>query len=239
MLIGIVPALLFAHGATEGAIGPEELKDQLGTVKLLDIRSYEAYEQGHISSALAIPLKEISEARLTELGYQKESELVVYAESDIPAQRAKVLLEAIGYESVTVLQGGFVHWVEDGLPTVSGKMDVPGMEGTAPITSALVVEPKTFDFGTITRESGVVTTTFSLKNQGEQSITVKEISTSCGCTSAFLEKNDIASGETVALDVQFDPNFHKEPQGKFSRTLFILTSEDIEVQARIYVEIQE
>jgi len=231
--------MLFAHGAEEGAIGPETLKEQLDHVKLLDIRPYEEYEKAHISSALVIPLKEISEARLTELGYQKEADLVVYAESDIPAQRAKVLLEAIGYESVKVLQGGFVHWVEDRFPTVAGKMDVPGAEGAAQTLSALIVEPKTFDFGVITKEAGVVTTTFSLINQGKKPVTVKELSTSCGCTSAFLEDREIAAGETVPLEVRFDPNFHKEPQGKFSRTVFILTSEDIEVQARIYVEIQE
>jgi rhodanese-related sulfurtransferase len=235
----VLPSLLYAHGAKEGAIGPEDLKQQLGTVKLLDIRSYAEYEQAHITSALVIPLKEVSEARLTELGYQKEADLVVYAESDIPAQRAKVLLEAIGYTSVRFLQGGFVHWVEDRFPTVSGKMDVPGAEGASPTTSALVVEPKTFDLGKITKEGGVVTTTFSLTNEGEQPITIEELSTSCGCTSAFLDGKEIPAGATIPLEVRFDPNFHKEPQGRFSRTVFILTSEGIEVQARIYVEIQE
>ena len=50
---------------------------------------------------------------------------------------------------------------------------------------------------------------------------------------------DIQPGETVPLEVTFDPDFHKEPPGKFSRTVFVQTSEGIELEAKIHIEIKD
>jgi hypothetical protein len=41
------------------------------------------------------------------------------------------------------------------------------------------------------------------------------------------------------MEVSFDPNFHKEPEGRFSRTIFLQTSEGIELEAKIYVQIKD
>lgn len=239
MIMAGFPLSIQAHGAKEGFIGPEQLNERLGKVKLLDIRSEKEYEQAHIPTALVIPLKEISEARLTQLGFQTEEELVIYAESDLPAQKAKVLLEAIGFTSVKVLSGGFVHWVEDRFKTVAGKMSVPAGTSRQTVKTSLTLQPAQYDFGIIRQEAGVVETTFTLTNTGDEQVTIEEIAASCGCTSAKMEETVIQPGKTVELKVFFDPNFHKEPEGRFSRTVFLQTSEGVEVQAKIYVEIQE
>lgn len=229
----------FAHGDGESTISPESLEQRQGELKLLDLRSTADYEQEHIDAAVVLPLKEISEARLTELGFRLDDEIVVYAESDIPAKKAKVLLEAIGFTLVKYLQGGLVHWKEDGYATVSGKMPAVTGQADSPSISALRIEPQDYDFGMIPREDGTVSTIFTVSNTGKEAVTIGHISTSCGCTSAELDTLTIAPEETAVLTVFFDPNFHKEPLGRFSRTVFLQTSEDLEVQAKIYVQIQE
>ncbi len=238
-LLGGYSQELRGHGAEEGAIAPEQLNASLGEVKILDVRSEQDYEKAHIETALVLPLKEISEARLTQLGFQQDEPLIVYAASDNLAKKAKVLLEAIGFSSVKYLSGGFTHWKEDRFPTVSGKMKIVVKGEETPNVSSLSLQPAKHDFGIIRQEDGVVTTTFSLRNTGDKPVTIEEISTSCGCTSAKVSEKVVLPGKTVSLKVFFDSNFHKEPQGKFSRTVFLQTSEGIELEAEISVQIQE
>jgi len=230
-----------AHGAQEGSIGPEKLKDSIGEINLLDVRALSDYEAGHIETALALPLKEISEARLAELGFLPEKALVVYADSDNLAKKAKTLVELFGFTSVQYLSGGLTHWKEDRFPIVSGEMPVEGIQSSDKheVMSSLTLTPATYDFGSIQRKDGVVTTTFSVANEGTQAVGIEEISTSCGCTSAKISSKTIEAGKSAELEVFFDPDFHKEPLGKFSRTVFLQTSEGKELQAKIFVEILE
>jgi hypothetical protein len=163
----------------------------------------------------------------------------VYANSDIPAKKAKLLLNAMEFTNVKILSGGFVHWKEDGFPTRSGNMDIaPEQERTSKVSS-IRIQPPEYDFGIITKEGGIVRTTFSLFNNGDKKVTIEEISTSCGCTSANVSKEVILPDEAVSLEVEFDPNFHEEPPGRFSRTVFLQTSEGIELLTEIYVHIKD
>jgi hypothetical protein len=54
-----------------------------------------------------------------------------------------------------------------------------------------------------------------------------------------VSKEVILRDEAVFLEVEFDPNFHKEPSGRFSRTVFLQTSEGIELPTKIYVQIKD
>jgi len=230
---------LRAHDAPQGFVSPTQLHERLKQVKLLDIRSEPEYAQEHIDTAKVIPLTEISEARLTQLGFHKPDEIVVYANSETAAKKAKVLLEVLGYRAVNILNGGLTHWKEDGLPIVAGKMAVASSSQETPKSSAITIQPADHDLGTISKAGGVVTTTFTLLNTGTQAVLISNISASCGCTSAKISEEMILPGKSVRLEVAFDPNFHKEPQGKFSRTVFLETSEGIELQVKIHVHIQE
>ena len=51
------------------------------------------------------------------------------------------------------------------------------------------------------------------------------MTTSCGCTTAELTKNTLAPGESAVLTVYFDPDFHAEPLGDITRTVFIPTND--------------
>lgn len=99
----------------------------------------------------------------------------------------------------------------------------------------------TFDFGQIEKTNGIVSTTFKIENHGKKPLIIGEISTSCGCTSAEVDKNEVGFDEITTLTVHFDPNFHDEPIGKITRSVFVETNDpnNQELQFDIYVEILE
>ena len=98
---------------------------------------------------------------------------------------------------------------------------------------------KTFDFGQISKNDGITNTTFEIENHGRETLILSDISTSCGCTSATFDKTEIGFNETAQLTVYFDPNFHDEPQGELTRSVFVKTNDPTtpELQFDIYVEI--
>ena len=100
---------------------------------------------------------------------------------------------------------------------------------------------KQHDFGQIYKANGTISTTFEIENHGKELLEIGEISTSCSCTTAEMDKTVIAFDEKATLTVNFDPNFHDEPGGKFTRSVFVPTNDtDLsELQFDIFVEILE
>lgn len=96
-----------------------------------------------------------------------------------------------------------------------------------------------YDFGKIKKEDGIVTTDFHIKNIGSADLVIGDILTSCGCTSAMVNSIVVAPSKSAVLKVSFDPNFHKEPEGRFSRSVFVPTNdlEMEEIEFKIFVEI--
>ena len=82
-----------------------------------------------------------------------------------------------------------------------------------------------YDFGAITKQNGKVRTDFVIKNTGRDALIIGDIVTSCGCTSATISEKNIAPGGSATLTATFDPNFHEEPQGRFSRSIFVPTND--------------
>jgi len=120
-----------------------------------------------------------------------------------------------------------------------GALDGKGFSGLSPIVE---VKENEFDFGVIEKKNGVVSTAFVIKNEGEGALQIKEsdITTSCGCTTAKVDKEEVATGESATLTVFFDPNFHEEPQGRFSRSVFVPTNDpdNKEIEFKIFAEIK-
>lgn len=103
------------------------------------------------------------------------------------------------------------------------------------------VDKVSYDFGKIDKFGGIVETNFKIKNSGEADLVIHNISTSCGCTTADLDKKTIKAGEDGDLVVRFNPDFHKEPQGKLERTITLFTNvpNNPEFNVKIYAEIIE
>lgn len=219
-------------------ISPAELALKSDAYKIIDIRQLAEFAEGHVPGAYSIPLQEISEIQLERRGLLGTDQIVLYGLSETPAKKAKMLLGIIGYPHVRILAGGFTHWLEDGHTAELGNPEISVEPGKITSTgSGIVVIPKGYDFGIISKTGGVVTTTFQIENSSDQEVSITEITTSCGCTTAAMDETAIPAGSSRQLTVYFDPNFHQEPEGKFSRTVFLQTSENKEIIAKIEVEI--
>ena len=87
----------------------------------------------------------------------------------------------------------------------------------------------------------MVETTFTIKNEGNKTLEIGELSTSCGCTTVKISEKNIAPNDSAILTVYFDPDFHKEPTEKLTRTVFIPTNDPStsEAEVKITVDILE
>lgn len=72
---------------------------------IIDVRSSEEYETGHIKDSINIPVDNIS-----MVNYDKETTIIVYCATGMrSANAAKALIDA-GYTNVYNLDGGLINW---------------------------------------------------------------------------------------------------------------------------------
>ena len=77
------------------------------TYQLLDIRSMEAFDHGHLKGALNIPANELIE-RKDEL--QTEKKIIVYCQSGVISTDQAELLSGFGFDACS-LEGGYDKWL--------------------------------------------------------------------------------------------------------------------------------
>lgn len=214
-------------------------------IVLLDVRTPEEYAENRLAGAILVPLQTLSEATLAEAGLNKDEEIYIYCRSGNRSKQAYDLMSAMGYENIKSVAGGIVHWQEDNYPYLEiGEVvvkagDLLADEGDLIVGPKISFDKTFYDFGAIKKSAGVVQTDFQISNTGDEILKIGKLSSSCGCTSAKISKTEIAPNEQATLTVYFDPNFHKEPQGQFSRTVFVPTNDkdNLETEVKISVTI--
>lgn len=87
---------------------------------VLDLRSKEAFSQGHIVNAKNVPQDEFEAKRDSVLGSKTRSVLAV-CNSGGSSSRTVTALRRAGFESAFNLKGGMAAWTQAGLPVVTGK----------------------------------------------------------------------------------------------------------------------
>jgi rhodanese-related sulfurtransferase len=91
-------------------ISPAEAKEIMDNEEtiVLDVRTKQEYDQGHIEGSVLLPVDEIS-AKAEEVLKDKEAKILVYCRSgNRSATAAKTLIE-MGYENVLDF-GGIIDW---------------------------------------------------------------------------------------------------------------------------------
>lgn len=83
---------------------------------VIDIRNKEAFVNGHIVSAISLPLRDLEESTKKLEKYITQPIIIVCA-SGLESQRAANLLDKKGY-NVRVLDGGLRMWQQAGMPLV-------------------------------------------------------------------------------------------------------------------------
>jgi rhodanese-related sulfurtransferase len=95
------------------------------------------------------------------------------------------------------------------------------------------------DFGVIKQSGGIVSYDFPFTYQGGLPVSITGTPSSCACTEGEISAEEFQPGESGVLTVNFDPNLHAEPEGKFFKTVSILTDPKLEqsVDVKVWVEI--
>lgn len=104
---------------------------------------------------------------------------------------------------------------------------------TFSLTAAATVKFKetTIDFGDA--ESGkVVDVVYEFENTGDSILIIKNISTSCGCTAAKIEKKEYQPGEKGQLPVKFNTRGYN---GRVTKTITVSTNDEENAYSRLKV----
>jgi rhodanese-related sulfurtransferase len=87
---------------------------------VLDLRSVEAFNRGHIVNARNVPYEEL-DAKLGKLGNLEGKTVVAVCDAGINSAKAAQKLRQAGVSNAYGLKGGMAGWTQDGMPVVSGK----------------------------------------------------------------------------------------------------------------------
>ena len=74
-------------------------------VFLIDVRSNQEYEEGHLADAILIPLYDLEE-EIEQKAPNKQKTIVLYCSSGVRSKQAKTQLEQMGYSNVFHIKGG-------------------------------------------------------------------------------------------------------------------------------------
>lgn len=84
---------------------------------LLDVRTVEEWNQGHVEGAVLIPLDQLS-AHTAEVPADRD--VLIICRSGNRSGQARDLLRAAGFARTTSVGGGITAWIAKGLPVVTG-----------------------------------------------------------------------------------------------------------------------
>ena len=91
------------------------IKEEVNLV-ILDVRTKEEYESGHLPNAILIPVSELQD-RVAEL--DKDKKILVYCKTGVRSTEASQILVSHGFSSVCNLVGGIDAWIQADGPVVS------------------------------------------------------------------------------------------------------------------------
>lgn len=72
---------------------------------IIDVRSSQEYDTGHIEDSINIPVENIS-----TVDYDKDKVIIVYCASGVRSASAAKTLIDLGYTNVYNLDGGLINW---------------------------------------------------------------------------------------------------------------------------------
>ena len=89
-----------------------------GKTLFVDVRDDAEFKKGHVLDATNIPLSALDN-RLHELEKYKDSDVIVYCESGMRAQKAGAKLKKSGFGKLHTIAGGLGAWEKASLPLVT------------------------------------------------------------------------------------------------------------------------
>ncbi|WP_083949813.1 rhodanese-like domain-containing protein [Herbidospora yilanensis] len=124
------PAVAFAHFAARLAVETDvadvarDLAEGVTGVVVVDVRSPESWEQGHVPGAVHIPVSEIPS---TTLPFEQTVVVYCWGPGCNGAQQGGAAFARLGYR-VKEMIGGFEYWAREGYPVQLGDGTVVNRE---------------------------------------------------------------------------------------------------------------
>jgi len=161
-------------------------------------------EQTHIPGTDAVIPFDRIQANTDKLPTDKSVPIFVYCRSGSMSATAAEEIAGLGFTNVYDLAGGTNAYKESNV--------------------MVSLSPETKTLGTVVY-GDVATTEFTLTNYTPLPLKVTRVSTSCGCTKASVEKEELAAYESTTVNVSFDPAVHKDDTdlGDLTRTIYVET----------------
>lgn len=161
-------------------------------------------EQSHIPGTDAfIPYNEI-ESNLDKLPEDKNAPILVYCRSGSMSKEASATLTKLGYTKIYGLDGGINAYKDQ--------------------VSYVTILPQTKDLGDVIY-GDIIKSEYVLYNFTKNTLKVTSLSGSCECTTAAMEKMEVAPFSSEKIIVSFNPAIHKDDSdlGQLSRTIYVKT----------------
>ena len=120
--------------------------------------------------------------------------------------------------------------------TFTGNVVVPDVKDEK--LGAKIFFPETqHDFGKV-KEGEILEYEFKFENKGMESLTIKDVKTSCGCTAAVVSENTIKPGKVGTIKVNFNT---KGREGKNSKSITVVSNDTAEPNKviSIYADVQK
>lgn len=105
-----------AYSSNVSDISQQELFEaNSNNVVIVDVRTPEEFQQGHVPNAINVPLSNIID-NPDILTFSKEKPIVLYCRSGYRAGKAAEALQKYGYTNLRHLEGDMQGWSKAGLP---------------------------------------------------------------------------------------------------------------------------
>lgn len=122
-LLGILFGGLLSCGCHSGdntirTVNATEFRQLIETtesIQLVDVRTLEEFQAGHIPGALLIDVKGTDFDHQAEEKLKKDLPVAVYCRSGMRSLKAAGLLKDKGFKTIYNLKGGFLEWQGNGL----------------------------------------------------------------------------------------------------------------------------
>ncbi|MEM9213125.1 MAG: rhodanese-like domain-containing protein [Cyanobacteria bacterium P01_F01_bin.150] len=112
-------------GGVETVISQEQLLGQISSDAaplILDVRTIDEYQSGHVPGAINIPIQELS-YRLEDLPDNKDISIVIYCERGVRSRRGYGYLQDAGFTHIQRLEGDMSAWRQQNRPISFPSLD--------------------------------------------------------------------------------------------------------------------
>jgi len=96
-----------------------------------------------------------------------------------------------------------------------------------------------YDMGSVVKGERAIAD-LSVYNRGDGPLTVQAVATSCGCTTATLDRMVIPAGGEGRLHIEYDSAAHESDLGRIDRSVFISSDDpdedDVQIRFSVFVQ---